>query len=56
MRKGATGIGHTLEQLLELEENNLVVPDFGDVELQTSRANTNNLITLFTNEKDVWVV
>ena len=28
-RKGSTGIGHTLEQELQLDENNLAIPDLG---------------------------
>ena len=31
-RKGPTGVGHTLEQCLGLTENNIAVPDLGDVD------------------------
>ncbi len=55
LRKGPTGIGHTLESLLELTENNLPIPDIGGrVEVKATRSNTNNLITLFTFNKSVW--
>ena len=29
LRKGPTGIGHTLEKHLEIHENNIALPDFG---------------------------
>ena len=34
MRRGNPGIGYTLETLLEVRENNLRSPDFGDMELK----------------------
>ncbi len=55
-RKGPTGVGFTLESLLELSENNLPIPDIGGrVEVKATRSNTNNLITLFTFNRSVWV-
>ena len=54
-RSGPTGIGHTLEKLLGLDENNLPIPDIGGrVEVKATRTNWNNLITLFTFNKSVW--
>ena len=54
-RSGPTGIGHTLESRLGLAENNLPIPDIGGrVEVKATRANTNNLITLFTFNRAVW--
>ena len=54
-RSGPTGIGHTLETRLGLAENNLPIPDIGGrVEVKATRANTNNLITLFTFNRAVW--
>ncbi len=54
-RRGSTGIGFTLESLLEVEENNLPIPDLGGrVEVKATRSNTNNLITLFTFNRSVW--
>ncbi|MGA2668014.1 MAG: MvaI/BcnI family restriction endonuclease [Ignavibacteria bacterium] len=56
-RKGPTGIGHTLEQELNLKENNISIPDLGGrVELKATRKNTNTLITLFTFNKGAWLI
>ncbi|MYD44239.1 MAG: hypothetical protein F4W90_10170 [Gammaproteobacteria bacterium] len=55
-RRGGTGVGHTLEQLLGLEENNFKVPDLDDVELKAHRSNTSSLVTLFTSDRDAWQV
>ena len=55
-RRGATGVGHTLEQELELTENNFVVPDLGEVELKATRSGNKNLITLFTVDRNAWKV
>jgi len=46
----AGGVGNTLEYLLEVAENNLQLPDFGEWELKSQRANTSSLLTLFHNE------
>ena len=41
--KDQTGIGHTLEQELQLEENNLAIPDLGGrVELKATNLNPIN--------------
>ncbi len=53
-RKGATGVGHTLEQLLDLTENNIALPDLGSVELKAHRSDSNSLITLFTFNRKAW--
>ncbi|MDY6787355.1 MAG: MvaI/BcnI family restriction endonuclease [candidate division WOR-3 bacterium] len=56
-RGGSTGIGHTLEQVLSLEENNLAIPDIGGrVELKATRKRSSSLITLFTFNNAVWKV
>lgn len=56
-RKGPTGIGHTLEQELNLTENNLAIPDIGGrVELKATRKNSGSLVTLFTFNKAVWQI
>lgn len=47
-----TGIGHTLEQLLGLSENNISLPDLGLFELKTQRLESQSLITLFTKKPD----
>ena len=35
LRRGNTGIGFTLETLLGLKENNLKIPDFGEIEVKS---------------------
>lgn len=51
-RKNNTGIGKTLEDLLEIPENNLGEPDFGEYELKSSRIGSNSMLTLFTKSPD----
>ncbi len=46
----AGGVGNTLEDLLDVAENNLQIPDFGEWELKSQRAETSSLLTLFHNE------
>jgi len=41
------GIGNTLEDLLDIEENNLPIPNAAEWELKTQRLNTSSLTTLF---------
>lgn len=53
-RRGPTGIGQTLENLLGLSENNIALPDFGDIELKAHRTNSNSMITLFTFNRKAW--
>ncbi|RKZ24597.1 hypothetical protein DRQ29_07665 [bacterium] len=53
-RRGPTGIGHTLEQLLGLDENNIALPDLGKVELKAHRVNSSSMITLFTFNRKAW--
>ena len=43
----AGGIGNTLEDLLDIEENNLPIPNAAEWELKTQRLNTSSLTTLF---------
>lgn len=47
-RAGDTGIGKTLEDLLEIEENNFPGPDGKDTELKAARKNSPSMLTLFT--------
>lgn len=44
------GVGNTLEDLLDVAENNLQLPDFGAWELKSQRATTSSLLTLFHAE------
>lgn len=47
-RKGNSGgIGNTLEDLLDIKENNLPIPNAAEWELKTQRINSSSLTTLF---------
>lgn len=46
-RGNAGGVGNTLEDLLEIAENNFQIPDFGEWELKSQRSYTTSLLTLF---------
>lgn len=47
-RAGNTGVGYTLETLLNIKENNLQEPDLHGIELKSYRKNNNSMMTLFT--------
>jgi len=47
-RKGPTGIGKTLEDLLGITENNIAGPDFSIYELKSGRKDSVSMLTLFT--------
>ena len=50
-RYGDTGIGKTLEDLLGIEENNIPLPDIGEIaELKSYRKSAKSMMTLFTLE------
>lgn len=55
-RRGNTGVGHTLEVLLGLSENNIALSDMDVAELKAHRAGSNSMITLFTLDRGAWVV
>ena len=55
-RRGNTGIGYTLETLLELRENNLQTPDLGNIELKSQRNGVSNRVTMFTFNKGAWKI
>ena len=44
------GLGNTLEDLLEIPENNIPIADYGQFELKTHRTSSNSLISLFRFE------
>lgn len=46
------GVGNTLEDLLEVEENNLSLPDLGSWEIKSQRHSTTSLLTLFHREPE----
>lgn len=47
-RAGDTGIGKTLEDLLDIDENNFAGPDGKETELKAARKNASSMLTLFT--------
>lgn len=47
-----TGIGKTLEDLLEIKENNLKIPDIGEFELKTKRLDSNSMLTIATKSPE----
>ena len=47
-RSGNTGIGKTLEDLLEIEENNIAGPNGHQTELKSARKGSPSMLTLFT--------
>jgi hypothetical protein len=47
-RRGDTGIGKTLEDLLGITENNIAGPDFATYELKAARKESVSMLTLFT--------
>lgn len=50
-RSGDTGIGKTLEDLLGIKENNIPLPDIGEIaELKSYRSDAKSMMTLFTLE------
>jgi hypothetical protein len=50
-RQGNDGnAGNTLEDLLGIKENNLSLPDFGDIEIKTQEYETGSLLTMFHSE------
>ena len=44
------GIGNTLEDLLEIKENNLPIPNAAEWELKAQRIHSTSLTTLFHSE------
>jgi len=51
-RSHNTGIGKTLEDYLNIKENNIALPDFGVMELKSQRLNTLSMMTLFTKSPE----
>jgi len=43
-----TGIGKTLEDLLGIPENNIMLPDIGETELKTKRKTSGSMLTIAT--------
>lgn len=51
-RRGDTGIGKTLEDLLGIKENNIPGPNGSMVELKSARKNAKSMLTLFTKSPE----
>jgi len=47
-----TGVGKTLEDLLGIKENNLRLPDVGDVELKAKRIDSSSMLTIATKSPE----
>jgi hypothetical protein len=47
-RRGQTGIGKTLEDLLEIKENNIAIANTTFAELKSARKGSQSMLTLFT--------
>ena len=54
-RNGPTGVGHTFETVLGYTEDNIALPDLGEVELKARRINSHSMVTLFTHDRKAWV-
>jgi len=55
-RNGPTGIGHTFETAIGYHEDNIALPDLGEVELKAKRSGSGSMITLFTLDRNAWVM
>lgn len=53
LRKGPTGIGNTLEELLGIEENCIDMPDIGTIELKAERIHSKSMLTLKTKSPEI---
>ncbi|OGW42858.1 MAG: glycosyl hydrolase [Nitrospirae bacterium RBG_13_41_22] len=51
-RLNDTGIGKTLEDLLGIEENNLRLPDVGEIELKAKRIDSESMLTIATKSPE----
>lgn len=51
-RANDTGIGKTLEDLLNITENNLRLPDVGEIELKAKRIESQSMLTLATKSPE----
>lgn len=47
INKNSSGVGMTLESLLNIQENNLPIPDFNNIEIKAKKEYTKGFITLF---------
>jgi hypothetical protein len=54
LRRGPTGVGHTFEQLLGLNENNIALADIGFADIKAHRAGSSSMVTLFSADRGAW--
>lgn len=54
MRKGTTGVGHTLEKLFGIDENNIALPNLKETELKAKREQSAYPITILTYDRGAW--
>lgn len=47
-RTSDTGIGKTLEDLLGIKENNIALPDVGEIEIKSQRIESDSMLTIAT--------
>jgi hypothetical protein len=47
-----TGIGKTLEDLLKIKENNIQLPDIGEIELKAKRIDSQSMLTIATKSPE----
>lgn len=47
-----TGIGKTLEDLLDIKENNISLPDLGKFELKAKRIGSESMLTIATKSPE----
>ena len=53
LRRGPTGVGNTLEEILGIEENCIDMPDIGNVELKAERISSTSMLTLKTKSPEI---
>ena len=51
-RNGPTGVGYTFENLLNMDENSLEIPDYKSIEIKTQRVKSKSHISLFNAAPD----
>jgi len=51
-RTGDTGVGKTLEDLLGVQENNIRLPDIGEIELKAKRIESGSMLTIATKSPE----
>ena len=52
INNSSSGVGRTLENILNIPENSLEIPDFNGIEIKTHRINSESYISLFCATPD----